>query len=86
MLNKDYKKLKATNYRKYTTCQLPGCNKPLKKKFGQKVIKYCCPEHALEAKKLYLAEWKRRHKENVKVWNHRYWLRQKRKKNNQVTI
>ena len=82
MLDKDYKKLSQRSYKKYKVCQFPGCNKPLEK--DQK--KYCSPEHARLAQAMYIAEWKKRHPENVKLWNHRYWLRKKKKKANQITI
>ena len=72
MLPATYKQLSERHYKDYTTCQLPGCNKELEKFQRQKVRKYCCIEHAKEAQKLYIAEWKITHKENVRLWNKRY--------------
>jgi len=79
MITTLYEKLKERNYKTYTVCQLPGCSKPLKRKFHQKIRKYCCTEHAQEAKKIYLKEWKLRNKENVSIWNKRYAKNRKKR-------
>ena len=72
MLPDIYKKLSERHYKDYTTCQFPGCDKTLDKVKGQRVRKYCSIEHAKQAQKLYIAEWKVTHKGNVKAWNERY--------------
>lgn len=82
-----YKQLKSREYKTFTTCQLPGCNKPIKRLFIQKIRKYCCPEHAQKAKMMYLAEWKLRNKDRRKEYNHRYWIKiAKRKKDGEYPL
>jgi len=79
MNNKEYKKLQERNYTKYSVCQLEGCDKPLVRKFHQKIRKYCCEEHALEAQRAYRKEWNKRNKDNIKVWNRRYFANRKKR-------
>jgi hypothetical protein len=66
-----YEILKERKYLEYTTCQLPGCEKPLERLTEQKIRKYCCREHAIEAQKMYLKEWRRNHTQLVKIYNKR---------------
>jgi len=71
------KKLFTRKYKKLTVCQLPGCKNKLTDR-----NKYCCTEHAEEAKKLYKKIWSRNNKDKVKKHNHNYWI--KKNENKQV--
>jgi hypothetical protein len=79
MITTLYDKLSSRKYKEYTVCQFPGCSKPLKRLFHQKIRKYCSEEHAKEAQRLYIAEWKRKNKDRVKMWNHRYVVNRRKK-------
>lgn len=74
-----YDKLKSRNYKDFTICQFPGCTKPLQRLFHQKVRKYCSEEHAQKAKLIYISEWKKVNKDRVKIWNHRYAKKRRKK-------
>ena len=74
-----YEKLKEKKYTEYTMCQLPGCKNKLVLLSGQKIRKYCCVEHAKEAQKMYLKEWRKNNQSLVKFYNKRYSRNRKRK-------
>jgi hypothetical protein len=74
-----YDKLKARNYKTFKVCQFPGCDKPLKRLFSQKVKKYCSLKHALEAQKLYRSEWNNLNRDRIREYNHRYATKRRKK-------
>lgn len=66
------KQLLNRNYKEISICQLDGCSNPILKKTRNKRNKYCCDEHAQEARKMYRKLWCSMNKNVVKEYNRKY--------------
>lgn len=69
--------LKNRQYKNIYICQLEGCYEPILKKTDKKRNKYCCDEHAQQAKKLYRKMWVKENKEKISRYNKRYFKKLK---------